>query len=165
VRTGFAFGGVRAVPIAAENRAPALSTPAALRVAIGDAVNIPISASDPDGDPIAYFAELDATASVPPDADLAATDSSPPAMRFSWAYPGLSDVGEHVLRVGVFDGRGSAQVNEIGISICRSIYQPHDVDGVIAALFGSQPVECGPGDINHDGAVSAADLIALRTGG
>lgn len=159
LRNGLAFAAVRTVPIAADNRPPSLSVSGALPVRIGGRVRIEVGAGDPDGDPVALFAEVDELPALPPNSSIG---EHPDHLWFEWRYTPPDSVGAHVLRVGAFDGRGGEIVREVPFVVCRAFFTPDNLKGVILALFEPPPPACGSADANADGAVSAADLTVAR---
>lgn len=159
--SGFAFGDARAVRIDAANTPPRLTIGNDVLAAIGAPIEIAASASDADGDRLAWFAELDALGELPATASFQESPSGAGAAVFRWTGTTPADVGSHELRIGAFDGRGGDDVRALRVTVCRFV--PSDrIGDVLSAIFGSQPPACGTGDANRDGVASAADLLVRR---
>ena len=157
--TGLAFGQVRAVPIDPDNAPPALSGPDRVVAVIGSSVRVDVEATDPDGDPVVFFADFDDTGELPHAARFSqALDVEPRAAIFVWDALRPGNVGLHALRIGAFDGRGGDDVLDVRIAVCRFVAED-GIGDVVTAIFGSQPADCGTGDVNGDGIASAADLV------
>lgn len=78
------------------NRAPVLAQPAVLRVTVGERLDVPLVAADPDGDAVAWSA-----AGLPAGATLDGTG------RLVWS-PGPDQAGTYRARVSVRDGDGAS---------------------------------------------------------
>lgn len=159
--SGFAFGDARAVRIDPGNTPPRLAVGRDVLAAVGDSLEVGATATDADGDRIAWFAELDALGELPANAAFEEPASADSAAVFRWHDTTPADVGAHELRLGAFDGRGGDDVRAVRITVCRFV--PADrVGDVLSAIFGAQPAACGTGDANRDGVASAADLLVRR---
>ena len=164
LRNGLAFGAVRAVHIGPGNHPPTLTLPSDRRALLSEGFSFTVSATDPDADPITLFAELDDLAGLPSNAAFI-PDRTQPRASFTWFDFTPDVVGEHTLRVGGFDGRGGEAVNAVRLTVCRAFVDSASPATIVAAIFDPPPPACGSADTNGDGAISAADLVALRAPG
>jgi hypothetical protein len=161
----FAFGALRAVAIEAENQAPTFDVPPTLPGVLPfETVELMARAIDPDADPLAYFADFPELTGFPPDAAFEPYHAEGRYL-FTWFVRGADWLGEHVLRIGAFDGRGGEAALDVLISVCRFRVEPSDVATIIASLFDPQPRACGSGDANGDGLPSVADLTRALSNG
>lgn len=167
---GLMLGRVRAVRKRPGNRPPSFETPAHARAQIGARLAIDFTAVDPDGDLLTFFAQVaggidlpggsGSTGAPPPDGDM--VDHRNGTATFHWR-PTAADIGIHHLRIAVFDEGGGEVVRDVHITVCEEIRVDGTLSGVISALFdASVPVPCRDADINGDGLISAADVIAAR---
>ena len=70
---------------------------------------------DRDGDVPVFFAQLD---DAPlPDAASFTLDRNDPRAAFNW-NPTPADIGEHLLRLGAFDGRGGETIADADYRFC-----------------------------------------------
>jgi hypothetical protein len=158
---GFTFGLVRAVRKRTGNHPPLLTPTGDVRVLIPTALTVELTATDPDGDPMTYFAQMPGTIELPAGSRL--EDHHDGTATFVW--PTTPDsVGTYRVRVAVFDEGGGEAVQDFSIAACPRIVAADGLTGVMHALFDSTlPVSCSQADLNRDGIVSAADLVqALR---
>lgn len=162
LRNSLGFAAARAVTVDPDNLPPALIAPAAERLRPGDGLRFTVTATDPDGDPIVFFADFDDLAGLPPNAEFRPGNEERAEYRFSWYVYDSIWFGEHILRIGAFDGRGGEAVSEVRLTVCPIYPEPNDVDAVITSIFTLPAPACGSADSNGDGMVTAADLLAAR---
>lgn len=161
IRNGFAFGAVRAVPYIADNTPPKLELIGETTAEVGGSLNLLVRSGDRDFDSISFFAQI-GDSGLPRNATLAADRNDPQAI-FRWYPVEPGQVGEHLLRVGTFDGRGGENIQSFVLTICRRVLvDATDHESLISALFGSYPPACGDADVNGDGVISAADIVAAN---
>ncbi len=160
---GLHLGRVRAIRKRPGNHAPEWSLPRTARVRAGDTLDLDVSASDADGDFLTFFAQVPDTVDVP--AGSTFTDHRNGTATLHWPTK-PADAGVHTLRVAVFDEGGDEQFGDVQIAVCSEILHDGNLLGVLWALFDPDPpVPCRDADLNGDGVVSAADLVAaLRAG-
>jgi Tol biopolymer transport system component len=160
---GFVFGAVRAIRKRPGDHGPVFDPDTHPRVVAGKTMQLEFDASDPDGDPITFFAqELNGT-DVPPGSVI--EDRHDGTASFTWATR-PEQVGTHTLRVAAFDEGGGEVYHDLQLAVCSRIVNDGDLTGVVGALFQSDPPPaCHDADRNRDGLVSAADLVAARADG
>ena len=160
------------------NRPPQLSVPGIVHIPEGQRTAIPLTATDPDGDPITFYAER-----VPPFviggfnsrlADLASSelvDHGDGTAEVAFT-PRYTDAGEYPLRLAAFDDEGGVDVADVTLIIddtqkegdanCDGTIGADDVDALIHALFDpGQVATCPTSDADGDGSVRANDLMGL----
>ncbi|MEO8605270.1 MAG: beta-propeller fold lactonase family protein [bacterium] len=157
VRTGLRFGAVRAVPLVSGNAPPRLDAQGTLATLVNGYLEVSFSATDPDGDPVSLFAQMDGNPTLPYDSSFSAQWL--PAY-FFWSAPPADSIGQHTLMVGAFDGRGGESVRRIPLAVCRQFVSKRDRGSILMAIFDPQAPGCGSADANGDGVVSAADFTA-----
>ncbi len=155
-RNGFAFGPVRAVPVVAGNTPPKLDIEGATARLPGGRFAMLARAGDRDGDIPVFFGQVGAFG-LPEDAEFR-LDRNDPRASFFWA-PGAEDAGEHLLRIGAFDGRGGETIEDVRLAVCRFFVDAAERRTIAEALFAALPAGCGDADRNADGVLSAADLL------
>jgi hypothetical protein len=165
---GFAFGFVRAVRKRPGNAEVVLDAVADQRVVAGDTVTLNLTAHDPDGDPISFFAQAKDGEDVPPGSTI--TDHHDGTATFTWPTR-PADTGDHVLRVAAFDEGGGEMFQDVSISVvphaassctgdCNGDHQvtvDELVTGVSIAM-GTAPVTACPA-YSSAAAVTVADLV------
>ncbi len=157
---GFALNLVRAVQKRPGNQPPVLAQITDTRVLAGGEIALNITAADPDGDPVVFFAQELNTLTIPKGATIA--DHRDGSATLDWPTR-LEDVGVHRLRIAAFDEGGGEVVHDMAIAICNRIDDDASDSGVIRALFEpGPPAPCTAADRNHDGVVSAADSLTVR---
>lgn len=157
LRNGFAFGAVRAVPIVDGNTPPKFALSGDTTVLAGERLSLVLRSGDRDVDPIRFFAQMGEMGLR--EGVSFRLDRNDPQASVQW-YPPLDAVGEHTLRLGVFDDRGGEVVRDVVLSVCRLYVDTNTPELVAAAIFGALPAACGNADANGDGALGAADLLA-----
>ena len=174
--------GARVVERREPNRKPAIVAPASVSGREGAPIYIPLAASDPDSDPLTFFAELDTSPELsilrmaPYLPDI--TDADGDGQAELTLYPNFGHAGHHRLHVAVFDGGGGAAAQAVDLYIAEvaaaeiDLNCDHRFDAADAGIvthfiyndfLGNAPFgrQCRDADRNDDGIVSAADLTAL----
>jgi hypothetical protein len=165
---GFAFGFVRAVRKRPGNADVVLDAVPDQRVVAGDTVTIDLTAHDPDGDPISFFAQAKDGEDVPPGSTI--TDHHDGTATFAWPTR-PADTGDYVLRVAAFDEGGGEMFQDVTISVvphaassctgdCNGDQQV-TVDELVTGVgiaMGTAPVTACPA-YNSAAAVTVADLV------
>lgn len=170
--TGLYYRFARTVRRRAGNRPAALSgLPAVATVRPGETLELRATASDPDGDPITFFAQEVESLDVPHGAVI--EDHYDGSATLRWR-PRLEQAGEYVVRFVAFDEGGGETQQDVHIRVGGSGGGdgcPGDCDGdgevgiaelvaaVDAALSGD-PARCAAADVNADGQVTVDELIA-----
>jgi hypothetical protein len=155
---GLALGRVRAVRKRAGNRRPVLQPLNPVRVEAGDTLDLRLSATDPDGDPIVFFAQTLGALDVPSGSII--EDHHDGTATFRWATK-PEDAGIHVVRVAAFDEGGGETFDDVTVAVCSRIVADGDLQGVQSALFETEPpAACRDADLNHDGMITAADMVS-----
>jgi hypothetical protein len=166
---GFAFGFVRAVRKRPGNNGPILDDLPDRSVVAGDTLTLDMTAHDPDGDPISFFAQEKGGTDVFPGSTI--TDHYDGTATFQWPT-GPQDVGNHVLRVAAFDEGGGEVFHDIALSIvpsdptcvgdCNGDVQV-TIDELLTAIniaLGTAPLTaCPRADADGDGTVTIDDLL------
>ncbi len=111
---GFVFGFARAVRNRPGNNDVVFDAPPDQRVAAGDTLTLNLTATDPDGDPISFFAQEKDGIDVFPGSTI--TDNHDGTATFVWPT-GPQDTGDHVLRVAAFDEGGGEVFHDVTISV------------------------------------------------
>ena len=156
-RTGMVLKRVRTVPRRPDNGAPTLAWRGATEVAVGEELVLALAGSDPDGDPLTFYANpVPAAISLP--AGSTFTQDGPQDATLRWR-PEAAQRGTHHLRLAVFDEGGDVATADVSLTVCAARYDGACRARTVAALFGSPAGACG--DVNADGAVTAADLVAV----
>jgi len=157
VRSGLSFGAVRTVRRVDGDAPPRVDVHGTLATLVGGGLELDFEASDPDGDAVSYFMQLDDSPALPQNVWVGVRDLHGD---FGWDYPAESDIGAHTLLIGAFDGRGGQNIRRVPLAICRRIISTHDRASIVSAIFDPQAPGCGSADANGDGVVSIADLMA-----
>jgi len=158
-RDGFIFRFVRAVRRRPGNRDPVFAPIADQRVLVGDTLNLSLSASDPDGDPISFFAQVKDGTDVPPGSMIA--DHHDGTASFTWPTR-PENAGTTILRVAVFDEGGGEVVQDVTLAVVASDRSPlpsaTTVPVPLPTPSPSVPSTC-PSDCNGDGDVVINELL------
>jgi hypothetical protein len=159
---GFVFHRVRAVRKRPGNRPPVLQPVGAIRVQAGQTLSLDSSASDPDGDPIVFFAQLVDGVDVPPGSQI--EDHRDGTATLTWPTK-PQDLGSYPMRVAAFDEGGGETLQDFTIAVCSKVVNDGTLSGVLDALFDpTAPIACHDADLNRDGAISAADVVRAGAG-
>jgi hypothetical protein len=154
---------VRAVRKRPGNHGPVFQPIGTARVVAGERLSLPLSATDPDGHPIVFFAQLIGGLSVPPGSTI--EDHHDGTATFSWPTK-LEQAGLYPMRLAAFDEGGGEVFQDVIIPVCSRLVHDGDSPGVVAALFQTEPpAPCRDADVNHDAVVTAADLVRAGAGG
>jgi hypothetical protein len=154
---GFVFHQVRAARKRPGNHPPILEPVGAVRVRAAQTLTVDFSANDPDGDPIVFFAQLVDGTDVPSGSQI--EDHRDGTAVFTWPTK-PENVGTYLMRVAAFDEGGGETLEDFAITVCSKIANDGNLSGVLNALFDSTaPIACRDADLNHDGAISAADVV------
>lgn len=113
-RDGLILTAVRAVRRRPGNRGPVFERPAEQRVRAGDTLTLSFTATDPDGDPISFFAQVKDGTDVPPGSRI--TDHHDGTATFRWPTR-PENAGQWVLRVAAFDEGGGEVFHDVAISV------------------------------------------------
>ena len=108
------------------------------RIVAGDTLTLSITAHDPDGDPISFFAQEKGGIDVPAGSTI--TDHYDGTATFEWPTR-PEDVGDHVLRVAAFDEGGGEMFQDVTISIVPRL------------------ANACAGDCNGDGRVTVDEIL------
>ncbi len=158
---GFEFRSVRAVRKREGNRGPEWQPPLRAFVRAGESLEVDFTAVDPDGDPLTFFAQQRPGRDVPRGSEM--NDWHDGTATFTWPTR-PEDTGRYTLRVAVFDEGGGEDWVDLPIAICSRTADDGNLAGILWALFGADstavPVECRGADLNADGRITAADLLA-----
>jgi len=154
---GFTFRRVRAVRKRPGNHPPVFARIQTIRVRAGDDLTVDFSATDPDNDVVVFFAQEAETTDIPAGSGI--IDHRNGTATFTWSTK-LDEVGVHRLRVGAFDAGGGEMVQDVTIAVCSRIVHDGNLSGTLRALFDSDlPALCRDADLNHDGALTVADMV------
>jgi hypothetical protein len=157
---GFVFGPVLAVRKRPGNRAPILEVIQESRVEAGTLLVLNASATDADGDPIVFFAQLLNGEDLPAGAEIIDHRNGTATLRWE---TGVEQTGLYILRVASFDLGGGEAMGDVIVAVCSRIVADGDAAGVVAALFEEDPpARCRDSDLNGDHIISAADLVAAN---
>jgi hypothetical protein len=158
-RTGMVLGEVRAVRRRPGNQPPALTWTGSTAVAVGGDLVLRLGGRDPDGDLLTFWAQSrDHDALFLPSGSTFSQDG-PERATLRW-QPSVDQKGPHDFRLAVFDEGGDVVTTDVHVSVCGAVFDAPCRAGLVPALFGHPAAACG-GDVNGDGAVSAADLVAV----
>ena len=157
---GFGFGRVRALRKRQGNTGPTLDAPTLARVQAGEVLRLTYNATDAERDPISFFAQLIDGLDVPMGSYM--TDHRNGTADLDWTT-NPSNIGTHRVRVAAFDEGGGETFVDTTIVVCGTVVEPGDFRGLIGAIFSpDDPLICqSEADLNGDGLVSAADLVAF----
>jgi hypothetical protein len=111
---GLNFAMVRAVRKRPGNQPVVLDAVADQQVVAGQTLTLTLTAHDPDGDPIYFFAQTKDGMDVPTGSTI--TDNFDGTATFVWPTT-AAQVGDYVLRVAAFDEGGGEQFQDLTISI------------------------------------------------
>ena len=157
-RTGLALEQVRAVRRRPGNTAPTLSPPIDIAAEAGARLLASFTATDPDADPLFYFLQEVGGNDIPLGSEF--EDHHDGTATFTWST-GPEDAGVYALRLAVFDGGGGVAMHDFTVAVCTRMVDVSTIRGLIAALFDPPlAAECGNADVNGDGRVSVADVVA-----
>jgi len=159
---GFAFQNVRAIRKRPGNLGPVWNPPRRVRVRAGHTLELGFTATDPEDDFLTYFAQVRGTLDVIPGSEIIDHHDGTATLR--WPTK-VEDAGVFPIRVAVFDEGGGEEYADVEIAVCNRIANEATLPGVLAAVFaGEASSACDAADINADGAVNVADLVALVRG-
>jgi hypothetical protein len=157
---GMFLGRVRAVRKRPGNQPPLFQPATLARVQAGSELQLPLAATDPDGDPITFFAQAVDGTDVPPGSSI--EDHHDGTATFDWPTR-IEHAGLYQLRVAAFDEGGGEVFHDVAVAVCNEILEERSDDAVIEGLFEpSLPLACTAADRNADGRVTAADLAAAQ---
>jgi hypothetical protein len=166
-RDGLIFRFVRAVRRRSGNRGPQLDPIADQRVLIGETLTLSLAASDPDGDPISFFAQVKGGDDVPPGSVM--TDHHDGTATFTWPTR-PEHAGTTVLRVAAFDEGGGEVVQDVTLTVVASdrpptaSATPSDTSEPLPTVTPTSPAAAAcPGDCNGDGRVMIHELLTATT--
>lgn len=157
-RTGLAFSQSRAVRRRPGNTAPTLSPPIDIVAEVGTKIFASFAAVDPDADPLFFFLQEIGGFDIPLGSEI--EDHHDGTATFTWST-GPEDAGVYALRLAVFDGGGGVAMHDFTVAVCPRLVDVSTIRGLIAALYDPPlAAECGNADVNGDGRVSVADIVA-----
>ena len=165
----------RVVPRRRNNIPPVLEIPDVLRTYEGRTTTHDFAASDPEGDPITMYVRLDAPdTSVGRLSDFSSVfDDHGDGTAQLTLTPNANQIGSYRLHVAAFDEAGAvtlkvgsvvvAALHADGDGNCDGRIDSDDAEALFPAILDSQPLPpcIASGDVNGDGRLSVADLIAL----
>jgi hypothetical protein len=157
---GLNLGRVRAVRKRPDNNGPAFQPAASARVIAGQKMQLTFTATDPDDDPITFFAQLVGGMDVPPGSEI--EDHRDGTATFTWPTR-TEHVGMYDMRVAAFDEGGGEVFHDIQLAVWPAHRQRRRSPGVLSSLFRPDPPPpCRDADRNQDGRITAADVVAAR---
>jgi len=153
---GLMLGRVRAVRKRDGNR-PVVFQPATLaRVRAGAELQLNFSATDPDGDPVTFFAQVVGGTDVPPGSSI--EDHHNGTATFQWPTR-LEHAGLYQLRVAAFDEGGGEVFHDVTLAVCHEVADDVSEPAVITGIFSPLAGACSAADRNGDQRVTAADVV------
>jgi len=169
-RDGLMFGLTRAVRRRPGNRGPELDAIADRRLVSGETLTLALSARDPEGDPISFYAQVKDGRDVPPGSVI--TDNHDGTATFMWPTR-PEHVGTTVLRVAAFDEGGGEVVQDVTLTVVASDQPPTasptaplattltpTAQATPEASTSSTPLPAGcAGDCDGDGRVIINELL------
>lgn len=155
--TGMVLGRVRTVPRRPGNQPPVLTWSGATTVAVEGDLRLTLRGSDPDGDPLTFWAQPVRDATFLPEGSDLRQDASDRAT-LHW-QPSASQRGPLDLRLALFDEGGAAVTTDVRVMVCGAVFDDSCRSAAVAAIFGFPTGACA--DANRDGTSSAADLISV----
>jgi Tol biopolymer transport system component len=157
---GFWLRLIRAVRIRPGNRGPVFDRPEDQRIAAGDTLTLNLSATDPDGDPISFFAQVKGGFDVPPGSEI--TDHHDGTATFRWPTR-PENAGDWVLRVAAFDEGGGEVFHDVTISVVgEGPPLPSGTPTATATPSSTASIPASrdcPGDCNRDDHVGVDELV------
>jgi hypothetical protein len=153
---GLMLGRVRAVRKRPGNRPVVFQPATRARVRAGTEVRLDFSATDPDGDPITFFAQVVGGTDVPPGSSI--EDHHNGTATFQWPTK-LEHAGLYELRVAAFDEGGGEVFHDVTIAVCSEVADDASAPAVIMGIFSPLAGACTAADRNGDQRVTAADLV------
>lgn len=155
---GFVFMRVRAVRKRVGNRAPQLRHIDDIRVLAGDQLAVEVAATDADGDPVVFFAQVIDGDDVPPGSEI--EDRRDGTAVFRWPTR-PEHARTYPLRIAAFDEGGGETFQDFSITVCSRLVHDGNLPGTVTALFESEPpAPCRDADLNRDGQITAADVVS-----
>lgn len=159
-KDGFWLRLIRAVRIRPGNHGPMFDPPDDQRIAAGDTLALNLAATDPDGDPISFFAQVKDGFDVPPGSVI--TDHHDGTATFRWPTR-PENAGEWVLRVAAFDEGGGEVFHDVTISVVgEGPALPSATPTATATPSATSPSPVGepcPGDCDRDRHVGVEELV------
>jgi hypothetical protein len=155
---GLMLGRVRAVRKRDGNRHVVFEPATRARVRAGTEVRLDFSATDPDGDPITFFAQVVGGTDVPPGSSI--EDHHNGSATFQWPTK-LEHAGLYELRVAAFDEGGGEVLHDVTIAVCHEVADDTSEPAVILGIFSPLAGACTAADRNGDQRVTAADLARV----
>jgi hypothetical protein len=156
---GFVFKRVRAARKRPGNRAPVLQPVTDAHVVAGNTLTLDFAATDPDRDPVVFFAQVVGGADIPSGSSI--EDHRNGSATLTWPTT-PEQIGTCPMRVAAFDEGGGETMHDFTITVCDRVVTDDGLPGIVAAIFesGSEPPPtCHDAELNHDGAITAADVV------
>ncbi len=162
-REGFIYRFVRAVRRRPGNHAPNFNPVPDQQVLAGDTLTLSMSAQDPDGDPISFFAQVKNGEDVPPGSVM--IDHHDGTATFTWPTR-PENAGTTLLRVAAYDEGGGELVQDVTITVAASD-RPPTASPTVSPTAGiptatpsavATPLRC-PGDCNGDGRITIDEIV------
>ncbi len=139
------------------NHPPNFEAPADQQLAAGETLSLEMSATDPDGDPISFFAQLKGGFDVP--AGSVITDHHDGTASFRWPTR-PEQAGTYVLRMAAFDEGGGEVFHDVTIEVtARAGAEATSTPATTATPTQKAPTITCPGDCDGDGQVMVGELI------
>jgi hypothetical protein len=183
-RDGLRYRFVRAVRVRPGNESVEMQPLTDQRIVGGDELTMDISAADPDGDPISFFAQVKDGIDVPPGSEM--IDHHDGTATFRWPTK-PEHAGEYVLRVAAFDEGGGEVFQDVTISVVprggptltATTTRTATMTPTVTSTLAEEPTEDSvptstavptveasptttvscPGDCNQDGRVGVDEIL------
>jgi hypothetical protein len=151
---GFWLRHVRAVRRRPGNHSAVLAEIADPVVVAGETLTLDFTATDDDGDPISFFAQVVGAFDVPPGADM--TDHHDGSATLRW-MPRPEDAGPWVLRVAAYDEGGGQTLQDVTITVGSA--SPATSPPPTNVPPPASPTPPCAGDCNRDDRVTISELV------
>lgn len=152
---GFWLRHVRAVRRRPGNQSAMLAEIADPVVAAGETLTLDFTATDADGDPISFFAQVVGAFDVPPGADMIDHHDGTATLRWT---PRPEDAGTWILRVAAYDEGGGQTLRDVTITVGGTT-GPAATPSPTDVPPPASPIPPCTGDCNRDGQVAINELI------
>jgi hypothetical protein len=158
--TDFGFSTSAPCASAPATEAPSSTPPEDQRVAAGHTLTLNLAATDPDGDPISFFAQVKDGFDVPPGSEI--TDHHDGTATFRWPTR-PENAGDWVLRVAAFDEGGGEVFHDVTISVVAEgpplPTATRTATATPSSVSPSPVVAPCPGDCDRDRHVGVGELV------
>jgi hypothetical protein len=153
---GMFLGRVRAVRKRPGNQPPLFAPVKVVRIEAGSELQLPLAATDPDGDPITFFAQVVGGTDVPPGSSI--EDHHDGTATFDWPTR-VEHAGVYQLRLAAFDEGGGEVFHDVTLAVCNEVEDAATQEAIIRGVFAAFSGACNAADRNGDQRVTAADLV------